>query len=147
MNMGLLAQECHMIMLFAYSQEKMMQHVGAGLVAIQGATRMRPPDPESVAAAVVIHAAPGSEAAAKYLLFKLDSMQAQVATLLLCSLIMFGFHSQNPVHFFRQARSACCKKIRHSLVRHQALLFLSTCLEGLLCLAQLTLSMQWVWPR
>ncbi|KAL0054846.1 hypothetical protein WJX82_003177 [Trebouxia sp. C0006] len=63
------------------SQEKMMQHVGAGLVAIQGATRLRPPDPESVAAAVVIHAAPGSEAAAKYLLFKLDSMIAQATSL------------------------------------------------------------------
>ncbi len=99
--MGLLAQERHMFMMFAYSQEKMMQHVGAGLVAIQTATRMRPPDPEAVAAAVIIHAAPGSEAAAKYLLFKLDSMQAQVATLLLCSLTIFGFHSQNAVHFFR----------------------------------------------
>lgn len=65
---------------YAYSQEKMMQHVGAGLVAIQAATRMRPPDPESVTAAVVIHAAPGSEAAAKYLLSNLDSMQAQVMT-------------------------------------------------------------------
>ena len=70
-----------------------MQHVGAGLVAIQAATRMRPPDPESVAAAVVIHAAPGSEAAAKYLLLQLDSMQAQVPFLLLCSLIIFRFHS------------------------------------------------------
>ncbi len=97
--MGLLA---HMFMLFAYSQEKMMQHVGAGLVAIQASTRMRPPDPDSVAAAVIIHAAPGSEAAAKDLLFKLDSMQAQVAILLLCSLIM------------------------HSLVRHHALSLLST---------------------
>ncbi len=145
--MALLAQELHMFMLFVYSQEKMMQHVGAGLVATQAATRMRPPDPESVAAAVVIHAAPGSEAAAKYLLFKLDSMQAQVAILLLCSLITFGFHSQKPVHFFRQAHSACCKKIGHSLVRHRALLLLSTCLEVLLCLAQLTLSLQWVWPK
>jgi hypothetical protein len=99
-----------------------MQHVGAGLVAIQASTRMRPPDPESVAAAVVIHAAPGSEAAAKDLLFKLDSMQTQVAILLLCSLIT------------------------HSLVRDHALSVLGTCLEGLLCLAQLTLSLQWVWP-
>ncbi len=134
-------------MLFVYSQEKMMQHVAAGLVAIQASTRMRPPDPDSVAAAVVVHAAPGSEAAAKYLLLKLDSMQAQVAILLLCSLIMFWFHSQNPVDFVRQAHSACCKKIGHSLVRHQALLNFSTCLELLLCLAQLTLSLQWVWPR
>ncbi|DBA74307.1 TPA: hypothetical protein ACH3X1_011082 [Trebouxia sp. C0004] len=65
------------------SQEKMMQHVGAGLVAIQVSTRMRPPDPESVAATatVVIHAAPGYAAAAKDLLFKLDSMQAQATSL------------------------------------------------------------------
>ncbi len=120
--MGLLAPGCHRFISFAYSQEKMMQHVGAGLVAIQASTRMRPPDPESVAAAVVIHAAPGSEAAAKDLLFKLDSMQTQVAILLLCSLIT------------------------HSLVRDHALSVLGTCLEGLLCLAQLTLSLQWVWP-
>lgn len=54
-----------------------MQHVGAGLQATQIATRMRPPDPDA-APAIVIHAAPGSEAAAKDLLFKLDSMHSQV---------------------------------------------------------------------
>lgn len=94
-----------------------MQRVGAGLVAIQASTRMRPPDPDSVAAAVVMHAAPGSEAAAKDLLFKLDSMQAQVAILLLCSLIM------------------------HSVVKDHALALLTYCLEGWLSLAQLTLSL------
>ncbi len=56
-----------------------MQRVGAGLHSIQATTRMRPPDPEATAAALIIHAAPGSEAAAKDLLFKLDSMQAQVS--------------------------------------------------------------------
>ena len=56
----------------------MMQRVGAGLVFIQASTRMRPPDPDEVTPAVT-HAALGSEAAAKDLLAKLDSMQAQVS--------------------------------------------------------------------
>ena len=55
-----------------------MQHVGASLQAIQAATRMRPPDPQAMEGFATIHAAPGSEAAAKNLLFKLDSMQSQV---------------------------------------------------------------------
>lgn len=62
-----------------HSQEKLMQHVGAGLQATQIVTRMRPPDPDA-APAIVIHAAPGSEAAAKDLLFKLDSMHSQVCS-------------------------------------------------------------------
>ena len=58
------------------SQEKLMQRVGAGLVAIQESTRMHPPDPE--AAGPAVHAALGSEAAALDLLAMLDCMQAQV---------------------------------------------------------------------
>lgn len=54
-----------------------MQRVGAGLVSIQASTRMRPPDPDA-AGPIAPHAALGSEAAAKDLLSKLDSMQAQV---------------------------------------------------------------------
>ena len=66
------------------SQEKMMQRVGAELVAIQASTRMRPPDPDA-APPVVVHAALGSEAAAKDLLLKLGSMQAQVSPVTTCS--------------------------------------------------------------
>ena len=64
-----------------------MQHVGAGLQAMQTSTRMRPPDPEAAAAAVVIHAAPGSEAAAKDLLSKLEGMQAQVTLPSACTFL------------------------------------------------------------
>ena len=64
-----------------------MQHVGAGLQAMQASTRMRPPDPEAAAAAVVIHAAPGSEAAAKDLLSKLEGMQAQVTLPSACTFL------------------------------------------------------------
>lgn len=65
------------------SQEKMMQRVSAGLVSIRDSTRMWPPNPEA-AGPVAAHAALGSEAAAKDLLTKLDSMQAQVHLLQSC---------------------------------------------------------------
>ena len=56
-----------------------MLRVSAGLQEIQAATRMRPPDPEANPLGVV-HATSslGSEASAKDLLSKLDSMHAQV---------------------------------------------------------------------
>lgn len=55
-----------------------MQRVGAGLVSIQASASMHPPDPDA-AGPLAAHAALGSEAAAKDLLAKLDSMQAQVS--------------------------------------------------------------------
>ena len=58
-----------------------MQHVRAGLVSIQASTSMRPPDPDA-GVPLVTHAALGSEAAAKDLLAKLDSMQAQVGLII-----------------------------------------------------------------
>lgn len=60
----------------------MLQRVGAGLVAIQASTDMRPPDPDGVNPWATHVGALGSEGAAKDLLVKLDSMQAQVSLLL-----------------------------------------------------------------
>ena len=57
-----------------------MQRVGAGLVAIQAATSMRPPDPDA-GTPPPAHAGLGTQSAAKDLLAKLDSMQAQVSLL------------------------------------------------------------------
>lgn len=57
----------------------MLQRVGAGLVAIQACTSMRPPDPDGVNPLAAHAGALGSEGAAKDLLAKLDSMQAQVS--------------------------------------------------------------------
>lgn len=56
----------------------MMQRVRAGLVSIQASTSMRLPDPDA-GAPLGTNASLGSEAAAKDLLAKLDSMQAQVS--------------------------------------------------------------------
>ena len=64
------------------SQEKMLQRGGVGLVAIQASTNMRPPDPDGVNPLATHAGALGSEGAAKDLLAKLDSMQAQVSLLL-----------------------------------------------------------------
>ena len=64
------------------SQEKMLQRVGAGLEAIQASTNMRPPNPDGVNSLATHAGAPGSEGAAKDLLAKLDSMQAQVSLFL-----------------------------------------------------------------
>lgn len=64
------------------SQEKMMLRVGAGLLAIQATTRMRAPDPEAAPISPALpHASLGSESAARDLLSKLDSMQAQAIAL------------------------------------------------------------------
>lgn len=56
----------------------MLQRVGVGLVAIQASTSMRPPDPDGPNPLAPHAGALGSEGAAKDLLAKLDSMQAQV---------------------------------------------------------------------